>query len=91
MAFGLGNILGILGGGGIGGALTGMGTKGVGKFLLGDPEREKQFQRFTPEQQASLDQLLQQGMEAGTGGIEDLARKRFQEETIPSIAERFTI
>jgi len=138
MAFGLKDILGLLGGGGIGGvaglagdalggtagkAVSGIGSAlggggagalggtgglagaalggvgkalggeggGLGSFFLGDPAREKQFQLQTPEQQAVLDQLLQQGSEGfGTDKIEALARKRFSEETIPSLAERFT-
>jgi len=63
----------------------------LSRFLFGEPEKEQQFQRFTPEQQSALDQLLQQGLgNIGTDAIEGLARKRFQEETIPSLAERFT-
>jgi len=91
MAFGMQNILGLLGGGAIGGALTGIGGKGLSKFLTGNKPRQEQFQRFTPEQQSALDQLLQQGMEGlDISGVEGLARKRFQEETVPTLAERFT-
>jgi len=92
MALGLGSILGLLGGGlGLGGAALGLGKKGISKFLSGTPGQEQQFQKFTPDQQSALDQLLQQGLgETDFGGIEDLARKRFSEDTIPSIAERFT-
>ena len=87
--FGLGSILGLLGGGVLGG--LGLGTSGGRKMLFGQGERERQFQRFTPEQEDVLNQLLQQGSQAAGGtGMEDLARKRFQEETIPSLAERFT-
>jgi len=80
MAFGLSSILGALGL-----------KSGGSKFLFGAPEQERQFQRFTPDQQSALDQLLQQGLQdTDLSGVEDLARKRFQEQTIPSIAERFT-
>ena len=90
MAFPLSALLGLLGGGAIGGTLLG-GKKSMSKLFMGEPERERQFQRFTPEQQSALDQLLKQGMEStDISGIEGLARKRFEEETIPSIAERFT-
>ena len=85
-------LLGLLGGGVLGGGLLGgMGKKGVSKFLMGDPAKEKQFQRYTPEQQGVLDQLMQQGQQnMDFSGVENLAKKRFHEETIPSIAERFT-
>jgi len=61
------------------------------QFLFGKPAEEKRFQRYTPEQESALNQLLQQGLQgADFGGIEDIARKRFQEETVPTLAERFT-
>lgn len=83
MAFGLGSILGLL-------SKT-LGGKSSGNFLFGDKPQEKQMPRFTPEQEEALSQLLQQGLgETDFSGIENLAMKRFQEETIPSIAERFT-
>jgi len=68
------------------------GSSGVGSnFLFGQPEKEQQFQKFTPEQQSALDQLLQQGLQSSDiSGIEGMARKRFEEETIPTLAERFT-
>jgi len=82
--------LGLLGGGLLGGGLLG-GGKGLSKFAFGDPARERQFQKFTPEQQSILDQLLRQGaQESDFSGLEQMARKRFEEETVPSIAERFT-
>jgi hypothetical protein len=73
-------------------ALFGKGTSGgLGEFFMGAPEKEMRFQRFGEGQQDILGQLLQQGFGEVSGtGIEDLARKRFQEETIPGIAERFT-
>lgn len=94
MAFGLKHVLGLLGLGGLGGLAASagkIGGKGFSSFLKGDPEKERQFQRFTPEQQDVLSNLLRQGAEeTNISGLENLARKRFQEETIPSIAERFT-
>ena len=66
-------------------------SKGGSNFLFGQPEQEQQFQKFTPGQQSSLDQLLQQGSQnADITGMENLAQKRFSEETVPSLAERFT-
>ena len=92
MAFPLAAILGLLGGGaGLLGGAVAEGGKGISKFMMGDPAQEKQFQRYTPEQQSVLDQLLQQGQqETDFSGIEELAQKRFQEDIIPSLAERFT-
>ena len=64
---------------------------GLSKFFAGDPAREQRFQKYTSGQESILDQLLQQGMgETDFGGIEQLAKKRFEEETVPSLAERFT-
>jgi len=90
MAFPLAALLGLLGGG-IGGAAGLAGGNNLSKFFMGNKGEEQQFQKFTPEQQSALDQLLKQGSESSDfSGIENLAQKRFQEETIPSIAERFT-
>lgn len=66
-------------------------------FLFGKSGRSEQIQRFTPQQQTSLDQILQQAMsgmqENQQYGFEPMAqqaRTRFSQETIPSLAERFT-
>lgn len=64
------------------------------QFFMGRPERVQQLQQFTPEQQNALSQLLQMGL-GGMGQfdfapIEEEARRGFQQNTIPSIAERFT-
>ena len=60
-------------------------------FFEGSPEQDIRQPRFTEEQEDILNQLLQQGgQNMDFSGIEDLAQKRFQEETIPSLAERFT-
>jgi len=88
MAFGLSDIMGLLGGPGVGALFGG---KGASNLLFGSKGQSQQFPRFEQDQQSALSQLLQQGLsETDFGGVEDLARKRFGEETIPSIAERFT-
>jgi hypothetical protein len=67
------------------------GKKPVNSFLFGTPERYEQEQLYTPEQQSVLDMLLGQGAQnADFGGIENREVSRFNKETIPSIAERFT-
>lgn len=74
------------------GAATGLfGQKPVNSFLFGKKARNEQEQLYTPEQQSVLDMLLGQGAQnADFGGIEQRELGRFQRETIPSIAERFT-
>jgi len=83
-------LLALLGAGGLGAIGGGL----AGSFLdgrRGKGGQVEEMQRFTPEQQAALDQLLQQGMAAiEPGALETRARRQFEEETIPSIAERFT-
>ena len=77
-------------------ALAGLGTKGGRNFLFGKSGRDEQVSRFTPEQEQALSKLLNMGMgqiENPTQGfqpIADRARSRFEQQTIPSIAERFT-
>lgn len=61
----------------------------------GQQSGEMQFQKFTPEQQNVLSQILQMGLGGVKEGldfqpIEDRARTQFKEQTIPTIAERFT-
>jgi len=68
----------------------------VGSFFGGKSGQELQFQRFTPEQQFALMQLLSQGLSGlqnpyeGFAPIEEQATRQFSTETIPSLAERFT-
>ena len=65
--------------------------QGLSSFMFGQPAQEKQFQKYTPGQESMLDNLMKQGSEnVDFSGIEGLAKKRFEEDTIPSIAERFT-
>ncbi|MCK9570511.1 hypothetical protein M0R72_16305 [Candidatus Pacearchaeota archaeon] len=64
---------------------------GLSDFFLGSPGRTEQFQNYTPQQQMALNQLLSQGMSGlDTGVLEQQARQGFAQNTVPSIAERFT-
>lgn len=59
-------------------------------YWLGSKERTKQLGRYTPDQESALNELLAQGRKySDISGQEALARKRFNEETIPSIWERY--
>ncbi len=62
-----------------------------GNFLTGYSGYGQQFPRFSPQQQAALSQLLQRGI-AGSdvGPIEQRARSQFAQQTVPTLAERFT-
>lgn len=65
-------------------------------FFSGTKDRFETRPRFNPEIQSALSQLLQRGLagtQEGQGGFAPIAERetrRFQEETVPSIAERFT-
>jgi hypothetical protein len=70
--------------------------KGPGFFSSVDPTTQY-YPSFTPEQQFSLDQLLRGGLNGiqglqtpDFGPIEEQAKREFQTQTIPSLAERFT-
>lgn len=70
--------------------------EGGGNFLWGKQGGAEQVQNFTPQQQGIM-QLLQmlglQGLQdpsAGFEPIENQARTQFSQQTVPSIAERFT-
>lgn len=69
---------------------------GAKEFFLGSPNRLLQAPTVTPEQQSALMQLLQQGLTgvqnptAGFEPIAEYARTQFQQQTVPSIAERFS-
>lgn len=76
---------------------------GLGAFFLGQPERTEQLSQYSPQNQEMFNQLIgqilgqyQTGGEfdpAGGGGfapIAEQARTQFEEQTVPSIAERFT-
>ncbi len=61
-----------------------------GNALTGYSGYNTQLSQYAPNQQATQDWLLQQGQQnANFQGIEDRARKNFQTNTIPGIAERF--
>jgi hypothetical protein len=66
-------------------------------FFSATPERWLQSPNmYAPQQQMALNQMLQMGMKgmqnpsAGFEPIANQARQQFQQQTIPSIAERFT-
>lgn len=69
--------------------------QGSGQFLFGQPGGLEQVSTVTPQQQGIL-QLLQQlgiyGLQnpyEGFEGIEQQARRQFNEQTVPSLYERF--
>lgn len=86
---GIGTAIGA-GVGALGGGLTGL-FAGTG----GKESGFQQQQRFTPEQQTALAQMLQmalgqmQNPQQGFQPIADQARQQFNQQTIPGIAERF--
>ncbi len=66
-------------------------------FLTGTPQRNEQIQRFNPQQQAGMNQALQQSLSglqgplgSGFQPIAQQARSNFSQQTIPGLAERFT-
>lgn len=68
----------------------------IGQFFLGAPNRLQQIGRFTPEQTGALNQLLGMGLQGlqnpyeGFAPIAQQARSQFQQQTVPSLAERFS-
>lgn len=75
---------------------SGQNQNSGGNFFTGTPERTMLFNRFSPDQQQALSSALQQAL-GGLGQnnfdfapIEQQARENFSQQTIPSIAERFT-
>lgn len=99
------------GAGGVGAGLSsagpGGGKGGFSDFFFGTPSGEKNVSRFTPQQEASLDQLLGgasqqlpqifsllQGLISQSPEsmkqFEAPFLRQFQQETLPTIAERFT-
>jgi len=72
----------------LGGGLLGGG--GGGGFGGTKPEI-RQIDKFTPEQKAALAQLLSQGMrDSDPDALESKYQHKFERETVPGIAERFT-
>lgn len=64
-------------------------------FWEGSPAGIETYNRYSPEQQQAMSMLLQQGLagintnDLDFSGIEGVARRDFQQKTIPSIAQRF--
>lgn len=66
-------------------------------FLTGTPSTFEQVPRFTPQQQTTLNAILKQALSglqaplgAGFAPIAQQARTQFAQQTVPTIAERFT-
>lgn len=73
--------------------MAGLGATGAGMSAFGKsrPERQIRMGRYTPGQESGLDQLLGMGLQnVDLGPIEQRAMQQFQQETVPSLAERFT-
>jgi hypothetical protein len=63
----------------------------AGNWFMGYEGQQQQLPRFDPQQQAALSSLLQQGLASlDPKNIEQLAMQRFEQQTVPSLAERFT-
>lgn len=63
----------------------------AGNWFSGYEGQQQQLSRFDPQQQAALSSLLQQGLSAlDPSNIEQLATRRFEQQTVPTLAERFT-
>lgn len=66
------------------------------QFLFGQGAEDKQYDLYNPDQQQAFSQILQQALSGLQGNnldfapIENQARSDFAQNTIPSIAERFT-
>jgi hypothetical protein len=74
-------------GAGLGGANALFGGGG----LFGKKPQMRQLSQYSPGAQQGMDWLVQQGRQnADWSPIEQRARQQFQQNTIPSIAERFT-
>jgi len=94
MAYTLGG-MGALGGlGGL--AYSGLLGKGAGNFLTGTPGRVQQSPTMTQGQMGAQNQALQMAMQglqnpySGFDPIQQQEMQRFQQQTIPGLAERFT-
>jgi len=68
----------------------------MANFWMGTPSRFEKIKKFDPQRESAFDDILQQalsGLQAGGGDFGPIAEretKRFHEDTLPSIAERFT-
>jgi len=64
---------------------------GFFSFLFGKKRKQKQIPRYTPAQEAALNQLLSRGLaNTDTTALEAQYRKSFEQDTVPQLAERFT-
>jgi hypothetical protein len=67
-----------------------------GQFFTGAPGRVEQVSPYSKQQQPAFQQLLNMGLQGlqnptrGFEPIEQHARTQFQQQTVPSLAERFT-
>lgn len=82
-------------GGPIGMTLGGLSGAATGMFAAynsgGRKGRHEQVPTKSPQQIEAQNRLLQEGLsDTDMKGLENLYKKQFQEETIPSIAERFS-
>ena len=90
---------------GVGNAVSGVASgignavSGAGSALSSTPAQTLRFEKFTPQQQQALQFILQQalgglsspdGLTQGFAPIEQRARSQFFQNTIPTLAERFT-
>lgn len=71
------------------------------EYLFGQPEKFEQIQRYNPQQLSALQNILSMGLQglkgmqnvdpyAGFAPIAQQARSQFEQQTVPSLAERFT-
>ena len=91
MAFGLKDILSMLSPAFAGRKQLGSLYGKAKPFLFGTKGQQQRTPMFEQEQEDMLSQLLQQGGENfDFSNIEDIEQQRFQQETIPGLAERFT-
>jgi len=80
----------------IGAGIGALGGGLAGLFSGGKKGKVKQVQTLNPQQQSILQYLLQQGQQglknpsAGFAPIAQQARSQFNQQTVPSLAERFT-
>jgi hypothetical protein len=69
---------------------------GLRDFFVGKPAGLQKINNFEPNQIEAINQILSGGLQqfqnpyAGFQPLEDYARRQFSEQTIPSLAERFT-
>lgn len=97
----IGSALSGAAGSALGNKLSGNGSggdssQGSGNFWGGNPSRVQQLRRYDTQQQSALHSLLSRGLagldnpQKGFEPISDNARRQFQTQTIPGLAERFT-